>query len=212
MKDQMYINLLGRCEKCDYLVTRPIQVEIDDSDLSPCECPECHEGRVYFERLAVRHKRVAEQHKRSGIDRPLQWIFSAILLLAVLLAGASLYVHVRLRGDYSSEEMRAAVKESSAMSPADILTAFQQEGIREETLSRALGASRFSLRRIRLSESRPTPAMEAAVKGLYSDYLLLGKSNILFTIRYWRNRQDPFGAFINPLLEFCPQTGSGISS
>ncbi len=211
MMEKMYINLLGRCEKCDYLVTRPIRVEIDESDLSPCECPECHEGKVYFERLAVQHKRAAEQ-KKYEIDKPLLWIYRVILLLAILFAGAFLYVHVRLHEDHSSEEIRAAVKESSAMSPADILTAFHQEGIREEILSRALGASRFSLRRIRLSESRPTPAMEAAVKGLYADYLLLGRSNVLFAIRYWKNRQDPFGAYFNPLLEICPQTDSGTSS
>lgn len=58
MKEQMYINLLGHCEKCDHIMTRNAKVTLDDEILTPCECPECHEGNVYFDKLAVHHKTV----------------------------------------------------------------------------------------------------------------------------------------------------------
>lgn len=50
------INLLGHCEKCDYLVTRGVEVKLDDASLTPCECPKCHEGTVTLEKMAVRHR------------------------------------------------------------------------------------------------------------------------------------------------------------
>lgn len=52
----MYINLLGHCEKCDHIMTRNAKVSLDGEILTPCECPECHDGTVYFEKLAVHHK------------------------------------------------------------------------------------------------------------------------------------------------------------
>lgn len=55
MKHAMYINLLGHCNKCDHFMTRNVEVGLDEEKLTPCECPECHEGTVYFERLAVHH-------------------------------------------------------------------------------------------------------------------------------------------------------------
>ena len=58
MKSEMYINLLGHCEKCDHIMTRNAKVSLDEDILTPCECPECHEGNVYFEKLAVHHKTV----------------------------------------------------------------------------------------------------------------------------------------------------------
>ena len=56
MKQNMYINILGHCEKCDHLATRNVKVKLDDECLTPCECPACHEGTVYFEKLAVHHR------------------------------------------------------------------------------------------------------------------------------------------------------------
>ncbi len=195
----MYIYLLGHCEKCDHILTRAVKVRLDDADLVPCECPECHEGTVHFERLAVDH-----WIERKTGSRALTWALGAILLLAVLFAGACLYANLRLHRGYTPEEVAAAVKEAAPMSSADILGAFREDGIREESLSRILGASRFTLKRIGNGESRPTPAIEASIKGLYTDYLLLGKSRLLFALRYRLNGMDPAYAFINPLQEEVP--------
>ena len=52
----MYINLLGHCGKCDHIMSRNAKVSLDEESLSPCECPQCHEGTVYFEKMAVHHR------------------------------------------------------------------------------------------------------------------------------------------------------------
>lgn len=36
-------------------MTRNVEVGLDEEKLASCECPECHEGTVYFEKLAVHH-------------------------------------------------------------------------------------------------------------------------------------------------------------
>jgi len=64
MRQEMYINLLGHCEKCDHIMTRNAKVTLDKDILTPCKCPECHEGTVYFEKLAVHHRPGAAQPQR----------------------------------------------------------------------------------------------------------------------------------------------------
>ena len=192
----MYIYLLGHCEKCHHILTRPVKVHLDDANLAPCECPECHDGAVHFERLAVDHRREGKTGRKA-----LAWVFAAILLLVVLFAGACLYANLRLHRGYTPEKVSAAMKTTNPLSSADILTAFREEGFRDESLSKILGASRFTLRRIENGESRPTPAMEASIKGLYTDFLLLDKSRFLFALRYRRGGMDLSYAFVNPLQE-----------
>ena len=77
MKEKMFINLLGHCDKCRHVLSRNIEVRLDHSCLKPCECPECHDGTVYFEKLAVHHRPRTEYHTQEepGILFP-RWMVS----------------------------------------------------------------------------------------------------------------------------------------
>ena len=97
MKQDMYINILGHCEKCDHLSTRNVKVKFDDAVLAPCECPSCHEGTVYFEKLAVHH-RMKDSRVNSRLLYPSRetfrrtrsvflWGMLAIGLFVMLAAG-----------------------------------------------------------------------------------------------------------------------------
>lgn len=94
------INLLGHCEKCGHLVTWDVEVKLDDGSLTPCECPECHEGTVYFEKLAVHHKpgtaaatRLARPSKDTfkRVKRVFQWGMLTIGVYVLLACGIVLH-------------------------------------------------------------------------------------------------------------------------
>lgn len=70
----MHINLLGRCDKCDHIVTRIVKVRLDDACMTPCDCPECHKGTVYFEELDVHH-RMKESGPTPGLIVPSRLTF-----------------------------------------------------------------------------------------------------------------------------------------
>ena len=123
-----------------------------------------------------------------------------ISLLIALSLGAGVWATIRLREPVSAEEMRAVLSETSVMSSSEALQAFEQAGISETLLAKVLDCSRFTLRRLRGGASSPTPSMDATILGLYSNYLLLKKSNVLFRLRF-RSGYDQFYCFPNPLQE-----------
>lgn len=197
-KKVLRIYVLGICQNCSHAISRQLNAEIDEEGLSPCECPQCHDGTVHFEKLEVHH---GLAKKKKGY-RLIIWF----LWIAVTLSlGSYLYIEHRLHRGYSSEEVREAKHAVSAMSVAEILSAFQEDGLSEERISRILGSSRFTLRRLKTDESHPTPSMEASIRGLYTDWLLLGGSNLLFHLRYGRQGFDQWYAFPNPLHEMVKQ-------
>ena len=86
------------------------------------------------------------------------------------------------------------------MSSSEALQTFEQAGVSETLLAKVLDCSRFTLRRLRDGESSLTPSMDATILGLYSNYLLLKKSNLLFRLRFLSG-YDQFYCFPNPLQE-----------
>ena len=194
-KKDIRIYALGICQKCRHVVSRQVNAVIDEESLSPCACPQCHDGTVHFEKLEVNHG-VANWQKKAF--RLIMWF---LIIVAALSMGSYWYVEHRLRREYSPEEVREAQHTVSAMSTAEILIAFQEAGLSEESLSKILGLSRFTLRRLKMGETLPTPSMEASFRGMYTDWLLLGRSNLLFQLRYGRNGYDQWYAFPNPLQE-----------
>ena len=202
MEKQMSINVLGRCQKCGHYLSRCASISLDDSNLAPCDCPECHEkGSVIFEKMSVNHS--VERKNRLKRNKTLLWVLGSFLLVSAALAGAVIYTEISLRKEYTSDEVSKAFKTSSSKSSAEILKLFNDAGIRESTIAQILGVSRFSIQRIMTHISLPTPSMEAAIAGLYSDYLLLGESKFLFNVRYlWKKKGiDQWYAFLNPLVE-----------
>lgn len=125
----------------------------------------------------------------------------AALLIATALLTVFLWIRIRLSHSYSSEQMHGANTTVAVMSVPDILSAFRSKGVDDVRLASILKSSRFTLRRLRSGESSPSPSMEASIRGLYTDYLLLGESNLLFRCRYGRNGMDQYYAFHNPLQE-----------
>lgn len=123
-----------------------------------------------------------------------------ISLPIALSLGAGVWATIRLREPVSAEEMRAVLSETSGMSSSEALQAFEQAGVSETLLAKVLDCSRFTLRRLRDGESSPTPSMDATILGLYSNYLLLKKSNFLFRCRF-HSGYDQFYCFPNPLQE-----------
>ena len=120
--------------------------------------------------------------------------------LVVLTLGMSVWIIVGLNRSYSASEMREVHSEISGMSSSEALQAFEQSGISEGLLAKVLGCSRFTIRRLRSGESVPTPAMDATILGLYSNYLLLGKSKLLFRCRFFSG-YDPYYCYPDPLRE-----------
>ena len=123
-----------------------------------------------------------------------------ISLPIALSLGAGVWATIRLREPVSAEEMRAVLSETSGMSSSEALQAFEQAGVSETLLAKVLDCSRFTLRRLRDGESSPSPSMDATILGLYSNYLLLKKSNFLFRCRF-HSGYDQFYCFPNPLQE-----------
>ena len=123
-----------------------------------------------------------------------------ISLRIALTLGAGVWAAVRLNEPVSAEEMSAVLSETSGMSSSEALQAFEQAGISEPLLAKVLDCSRFTLRRLREGESSPTPSMDVTILGLYSNYLLLNKSNFLFRCRF-HSGYDQFYCFPNPLQE-----------
>ncbi len=123
-----------------------------------------------------------------------------ISLPIALTLGAGVWATIKLNDPVSAEEMSAVLSETSGMSSSEALQAFEQAGISETLLAKILDCSRFTLRRLRGGESSPTPSMDATILGLYSNYLLLKKSNFLFRCRF-HSGYDQFYCFPNPLQE-----------
>ena len=202
MEKQMQINVLGRCQKCGHYLSRCASISLDESNLTPCDCPECHEeGSVIFEKLSVNHS--VGRKNRLKRNKTLLWVLGSFLLVSAALAGAVIYTEISLHRQYTSDEVGKAIKASSSKSTAEILKLFNEAGIQESKIAQILGVSRFSIQRLMTQYSLPTPSMEAAIAGLYSDYLLLGESKFLFNVRYlWKKKGiDQWYAFLNPLVE-----------
>ena len=136
-------------------------------------------------------------------NKTLLWVLGPFLLVSATLAGAVIYTEISLHRQYTSDEVGKAIKASSSKSTAEILKLFNEAGIQESKIALILGVSRFSIQRLMTQYSLPTPSMEAAIAGLYSDYLLLGESKFLFKARYLRrkNGMNQWYAFLNPLVE-----------
>lgn len=130
---------------------------------------------------------------------------SNVLIISSLVAlalGMSAWIAVGLHKSYSALEMSEVLSEMSGMSSSEALLAFGQGGIPDSLLARVMGCSRFTIRRLRAGESVPTPAADAAILGLYSNYLLLKKSNLLFRCRFLPG-YDPFYCYLDPLREIA---------
>ena len=123
-----------------------------------------------------------------------------ISLPIALTLGTGVWAAVRLNEPVSAEEMSAVLSETAGMSSSEALQAFEQAGISETLLAKVLDCSRFTLRRLRDGASSPTPSLDATILGLYSNYLLLKKSNLLFRCRFHAG-YDQFYCFPNPLQE-----------
>ncbi len=123
-----------------------------------------------------------------------------VSLLVALVAGTAVWVTVSLTRSVSSAEMSEVCSETSGMTSAEALQAFEQSGISAALLSRILNCSRFTIKRLRDGESLPTPSMDATILGLYSNYLVLKKSNFLFRCRFISG-YDQYYSFLNPLQE-----------
>lgn len=124
-------------------------------------------------------------------------IISSLIALSL---GTGVWIAVNLNKSYSPQEMSEVRSEMSGMSASDALRSFEQGGIPEGLLAKVMGCSRFTIRRIRAGESQPTPSMDATIQGLYSNYLLLKKSNLLFRCRFLSG-YDQFYCFPDPLRE-----------
>lgn len=130
---------------------------------------------------------------------------SIVLIISSLVAlalGTSAWVVVCLHKSYSASEMGEVLSEMSGMSSSEALQAFEQGGIPERLLAKVMGCSRFTIRRLRAGESVPTPAMDAAILGLYTNYLLLRKSNLLFRCRSFSG-YDLYYCYPDPLREMA---------
>lgn len=179
----------GRCRNCNGIFANEACVSIEEI---PEDCPECG-GKLDYRFSAHQHPM-----GQKGAGRRLLLV---ITVLAAMVAGSVLLIHARLSRSCSSEEVAAAQKAVSQMTASEILLAFGDGGIRESSLASILHSSRFTLGRIRSGDSFPTPSMDAAIKGLYTDYLLLSESKLLFLCRYGIHGVDQFYAFPNPLQE-----------
>lgn len=200
-KGQMHLNLIGYCDNpsCGNITSRIVDAHIDESCFEPCQCGKCHQGTVHFESLEVHH--VKHGGKGTSVrDKSLFWILRIILILAILYAGFSLYAAIRISRNYSVDEVGVALKSTSGRSTPEILRDFLEAGINERTLARILTVSPFTLRRIMAGESVATVSLDANIRGLYADYLLLD-SKILFLKKYSRRSTDQWYAFKNPLQE-----------
>ncbi len=129
--------------------------------------------------------------------KPIMLIISSVV---ALILGVSIWITVSLNRPVSAREMSEVRSELSGLSSAEALAAFEQSGISAGLLAKVLGCSRFTIRRLRTGESAPTPAMDATILGLYSNYLLLGKSKLLFRCRFFSG-YDPFYCYPDPLRE-----------
>lgn len=196
----MQLNIIGHCDNpsCRKITSRIVEAHVDKSCFEPCQCGECHQGTVHFERLVTYHGGYGKGS--SDIDRPLLWILRIILIFAVLYAGFTLYAAIRINRSYSTEEVGAALKATSDRSTPEILKDFSASGINDRKLSRILTVSPFTLRRIMAGQSMATASLDANIRGLYTDYLLLD-SRILFLKKYSRQSADQWYAFRNPLHE-----------
>lgn len=179
----------GRCRNCHGVFAKEARVVIEDlSD----ECPECG-GKLDYRFAAHRHP--------MRRDRAGKRLILVLSVLAAIVTGAAVLLQARLHRGYSAEEIASAQKTVSPMTMSDILKAFQEDRIGDSTLASILHASSYTLGRLRSGDTFPTPAMDAAIRGLYTDYLLLGGSRFLLLCRYGLRGTDLFYAFPNPLQE-----------
>lgn len=126
------------------------------------------------------------------------FILSSVILL-ILVLSAIIWTVAELRRSYTPEEMNAAMAKTSFMTPSEIIKSFDKGGVGEKELARVLNVSRFTIRRIAQGESNPTASLDAALAGLYCDYMLL-RSNYLFRCRHLKT-YDLWYPYGNPLHE-----------
>ena len=122
-----------------------------------------------------------------------------IAITAALILGAVLGKGVFLDMPFSSEKMNQVLSETSNMSASKALQAFHEAGISDSYLAQILNSSRRTIRRLRMG-GEPTPSMSASILGLYSNFLLFGRSRFLFVCRFSRG-YDQWYAFMNPQQE-----------
>lgn len=124
-----------------------------------------------------------------------------LITLSAITSAGLLYICFRLSHQtYTSVEIAKAMSVTESKTTAGILEALYKKGLGDRALAHILGASPFTVRRIRSGDSAPTPSFDAAIRGLYSDYLLLD-SKLLFEVKYTFRQQDQFYAFMNPIQE-----------
>lgn len=194
---EMALQVMGHCDSCKRVTARNVTAWLDESDLAPCECAHCKSGTVHFERLIVRHSFSSKKVKKT-----LSWIFWGILISAILLLVCA---EIRIHRDYNVDEVSVAMASTSSKSTPEILAAFSEAGIRETLLSEILRASPFTLRRISEGKSTATASMDAAIRGLYTDFGLLNNSRVLFFLKYSTQSVDQWYAYQNPLQESSPE-------
>ena len=176
------------CPKCGH---KFLAFEIEDSATAgtfPVNCPKC--GAVvnpvgFVQRIF----RLAEMVMKSAGAK--------IVLVTAVFATASCTPGF-LRDGATPEEMEAASAVVAAMSPAEILLSFQEDGVSDAAVAGYFHASRYVIARLRSGETVPTASMEATIRGAYTNYLLLGKS------WKWLAREcpaDQWYGFVNPLME-----------
>ena len=95
------------------------------------------------------------------------------------------------------------------MNVPELLSAFRTAGLDDSDLGSLLHASKFTVTRLRMHETDPTASMEASIRGLYTDYQLLGRSKMLLRMRYGRHGTDQYYAFPNPLQEQARENQPG---
>ena len=185
------------CPKCGH---KFLAFEIEDSATAgtfPVNCPKC--GAVvnpvgFVQKIF----RLAEKVMKSAGAK--------LVLVAAVFATASCTPGF-LRDGATPEEMEAASAAVAAMSPAEILLAFQEDGVSDAAVAGYFHASRYVIARLRSGETVPTASMEATIRGAYTNYLLLGRS------WRWLARgcpADQWYAFPDPLMEETKSETDGL--
>lgn len=192
--ERIKLVLYGKCRVCGRFLVSPVIADYDERELlHRCDCGS---NDIVWEQALHGHRFSGRPSRRFPLVPTL--VVVATLLAASALLALSCIIHQ----SYTAEEVDTAMKEMSGMTVSEILTRFEREGVGDATLGRMVGASPYVVKRLREGASPTFPA-EAAVRGIYCQYVLNGRSWLLTRLQIGKGRgaADLGYAFLDPRFE-----------
>ena len=192
--ERIKLVLYGRCRECGRFLVSPVTAEFDGRELLQ-RCG-CGSGDIVWETALQRHR------FSSRPPRRVPWALRVVIAVTILAVTALAMVSSLVHRPYTAEEVAAAVKEESGMTVSEILARLEGEGVSDAAFGRIIGAGPHVVRRLRMG-APPTAPAEAAVRGIYCQYVLNGRSWLLTRLQVGSGRgaADLGYAFPEPRFE-----------